>query len=222
MTSPLTLRGDRLEDFESSFLTSIYTFRLHPKIHPMTLSKMAIESFIIRAQSGDEKAFESLFDHFYPKLFRYVRLRVRSEDAEDLVADAFLKVIKKMKTYSANSFSAWIFRITHNTIIDYYRQQKPTQSLSMDETDGIDIDLLETEPGPAQQIKLAQDDAAIRALIAKLSPVQQEIIELRFLEDFSNKEIAEITGKSEGNIRIMQMRALRDLRKILHGEAENT
>lgn len=186
----------------------------------MTLSKDAIENYAIRAQSGDEKAFESLFDHFYPKLFRYIRLRVRNEDAEDLVSETFLKVIKKIKTYTANSFSAWVFRIAHNTIIDYYRQHKPTESLTMDETDGIDMDLLETEPGPDEQLKIVEDEAAIKKLIANLSPAYQEIMELKFLEDFSNKEIAEITGKSEGNIRIMQMRALRDLRKILHTEED--
>jgi RNA polymerase sigma-70 factor (ECF subfamily) len=184
----------------------------------MTLSKAAIEALVIRAQSGEQQAFESLFDHFYPKLFRYIRLRVRADDADDIASETFLKVIKKIKTYRANSFSAWIFRITHNTIIDYYRRHKPTESLTMDDTDGIDMDLLETEPGPDDQLKLIESDEAVRELIAKLPPSQQEILELRFLEDFSNKEIAAITGKSEGNIRIMQMRALRDLRVILHSD----
>jgi RNA polymerase sigma-70 factor (ECF subfamily) len=182
----------------------------------MTLSKIAIESYVIRAQKADDRAFEALFDHFYPKIFRYIRMRVKNEDAEDLTADTFLKVVKKIRSYSANSFGAWLFRIAHNTIIDYYRRLRPTDSLTMDDTDGIDMTLLDTKPSPEQQIKLTEDTEAVKKLLRQLPATHQAIMELRFLEDFNTKEIAIITGKSEGNIRIIQMRALRELRQILN------
>lgn len=182
----------------------------------------AIESLVVQSQKGDERSFETLFDWFYPKLYRYISFKVDREEIEDILSDVFLKVVRKIQDYSLpknqkTGFSSWIFRVANNTVIDFYRTKKLHTSLHDSETGELVFDLPDTEPLPNEQAQHHFEAQEIRKVLEKLSPTHREILELKYLEEFSHTEIAHILGKTEGNVRIMSMRALREMRKHFEG-----
>lgn len=182
----------------------------------MELTKLEIEKLVTRAQRGDEAGFSELFDHLYPKINRYIYFRVNNEDAEDLIADVFLKVVVSLKKYKKTTkghFSAWVFRIAHNRVIDFYRKKKEYLQLTDPETGELKFDIPSSDLDPHDSAIQYEEHLKIRGILDTLSGVNREVLELKFLEEFSNSEIAEIIGKSEGNIRVIQLRALRKLRK---------
>lgn len=186
------------------------------KLKRMDLSLPEIEKIVIRAQKGHEESFSILFDHFYPKISRYVLLRVNNEEAEDIISDVFLKTVVSLKKYKKNNkakFSSWLFQIAHNTVIDFYRKKKDLLRLANSETGELNFDLEDPSLDPHESAAQHEENLKIHEVLKKLPSSHREILELKFLEDFSNTEIAIITGKSEGNIRVIQLRALRELRK---------
>lgn len=177
-----------------------------------------IEDLVVRAQAGDEDCFSQIFDYLYEKIFRYISFKVDGEEVEDLVSEVFLRVVSQLEKYKLpekqkSGFSAWVFRIAHNIVIDFYRKKKNDVSFDDPETGEDRFHIPDTEPLPDESVQKQFESQKIREILAKLSPANREVLELRYLEEFSNTEIAHITGKTEGNIRIMQMRALREMRK---------
>lgn len=177
-----------------------------------------IEKLVVKAQKNDEKSFTKLYDYFFDRIFRYVSFRVKNEDVEDLVGDIFYKTVQhlnKYKTQKKAGFNAWIFRIAHNTVIDFYRKQKELLGIIYEDSEDFFATLPDKKNlNPDQSILKKEESEKIKYLLTKLPKIHREILELKFLEEFSNKEIAQITKKSEGNIRIIQLRALRELRKL--------
>jgi RNA polymerase sigma-70 factor (ECF subfamily) len=175
-----------------------------------------IETWVTQAKSGDEAGFEALFDHFFPKVYRYIHFRVSPEEAEDLVADVFLKVVQHLPRYHSQkkgTFQAWIFRIAHNTVIDFYRKKKDLLGMEDEDSDSIFLRLPDENPTPDEDTNNLFNNQKIHQLLQKLPPLQQEILELKFLQGLTNTEISTVTGKSEGNVRVIQLRALREMRK---------
>ncbi len=175
-----------------------------------------IEKCVLKAQKGDERSFALLFDSFYDKISRYVHFRVAQEDVEDIVSDVFLKVVEKLNTYKPNpkaSFQSWIFRIAHNRVIDFYRQKKELLGKQDDDGNDFFLQIPDDNLRPDQQANLNLDVKKLYKVLKQLPDVQREILEFKYLEGFSNAEVSQITGKAEGNIRVIQLRALREIRK---------
>jgi RNA polymerase sigma-70 factor (ECF subfamily) len=168
--------------------------------------------YIQQAQK-DPRAFMHLYDHYFPRIYAYVRYRVHnSQDAEDLIADTFFKAIRKLglfKWCNEGSFAAWLFRIAHNLIVDYYRQHKHV-ALSFESGDDL-TELANHTPSP--EVVLTQQEAfwQVRALIATLSPRRQEVVTLKFFGGLRNYEIANILGLDERTVASHLSRGLRDL-----------
>lgn len=184
-------------------------------MNPRQTAKIA--SLVRRAQRGDEASFEQLFEYFFDKIFRYVRFRVDGADAPDLTSDVFTKVVEHLPRYKPQknaSFSAWIFRIAHNTVVDFYRKKRELLGLEDPETGELLVETVDDAPLPDKVVQKNWEHQKIHEALQTLPKGHREILELKFLEDFSNTEIAKITGKSEGNIRVIQLRALRALRKV--------
>ena len=183
----------------------------------MELSLREIEKLVIRSQRGNEEAFSLLFDHMYPRIRRYVDFRVNAEETEDIVADVFLRVTNNLKKYTKTpkgNFSAWVFRIAHNMVIDFYRKKRDFLQLTDPETGVVVFDVKDTALNPEERLIENEEHENVRAVLAGLSDTHREVLQLKYLEGFSHKEIAKIVGKSEGNIRVIQLRALRELRKF--------
>lgn len=187
------------------------------------LTNREIEQLVIQAQKGDEDAFAQIFDAFFEPVSRYVRLRTKPEEAEDTVNEIFLKVVRNLPKYSPDkriisggrgAFAAWIFRISRNQIIDLYRKQREQTSLHDPVSGELKFDFPDPRLDPQQTAEQHDAHRAIHSALKKLPSVHREILELKFLHEFTNSEISEITNKSEGAIRVAQLRALRELRKF--------
>ena len=185
-----------------------------------------IEALVRDAQKGREEAFGHLFDLVSPHIERYISHRVPTEEVEDIHSDIWLKVVQKLHTYAPKGqagFRAWIFRIAHNAVVDFYRRQKPFLSLENESGEGDESEyILQIEDEqiltPDDHTNLRLDTDRMLRELKNLSALQREILELRYLEGFLTHEIAQITGKSEGNIRVTQLRALRELKRRLSAD----
>lgn len=175
--------------------------------------KDQIEKLVELVKEGDHEAFSQLYDIFIDNIYRYIYYRVNSNDAEDLVANVFVKVWENIRKYRPKKrvFSAWIFKIAHNIVVDYYRTAKDR---TFDELN-IDVASLEREHNPIKDTEKGLDIEILKIALRRLKKPYQEIIIYKFLNELSNKEISEILKKNEGSLRILQFRALKALRREL-------
>lgn len=170
------------------------------------------EKLVKRALQGDEAAFSELYDLYFDKIYRFVYYRVNhKETAEDLVAETFMRVWNQLaKIENVNAFSAWLFQIARNLVIDYYRARKP--NLDLQELENI----LEYEENFLDKTNLALAHKTFLGVFEKLSGDQRLVIKLKFFDELENHEIAKILNKSEGAIRVIQHRAIEALKKLLN------
>lgn len=161
----------------------------------------------IRQARTDPRAFVHLYDHYFPRIHAYVRYRVHSQqDAEDVIAEVFFKAIRGLRRFkwrNRNSFTAWLFRIARNLVVDYYRQHQQVER---------ELDPKERAPSLEEVVTQQETFRRMRALITTLSPRRQEVITLRFFGGLRNKEIAGILGLDERTVAAHLSRGLQDLR----------
>jgi RNA polymerase sigma-70 factor (ECF subfamily) len=174
------------------------------------------DALIARATAGDEGAFARLYDTYYDRVFRYVLYRVgRVEDAEDLAQKVFLQAWRALGRYHRTEapFVAWLLTIAHNSTVSFFRSQRPA--------DTLEFDVVDRSPwhDPDTTLESRYEQERIRKAILELSSDQQQVVTMHFLEDFGYPDIAAALGKSEGNVRVIQHRALQQLRKFLGKEA---
>ena len=168
--------------------------------------------------SRDANAFGEIYDRYVERVYRYLYFRTGSHpEAEDLTEQVFLKAWEAIGRYrwQGRPFLAWLYRLAHNSHIDHVRTQKPTTSLNNDERP-LDV------PSQAAQVELARTldaDLLTRAL-GQLTPDQQQVIVMKFIEGMDNDQIAASMDKREGAIRALQMRALMSLRRVLELQGE--
>lgn len=163
-------------------------------------------------QNGDQEAFSRLYDYTVDKVYRYVYFKVKRHEAEDLVETTFLKAWEKRRTFNADksSFTTWLFTIARNTVIDFYRAQK--EVVGLEEASYLPDEKQDT-PKQAAEKSLNTDN--LRLALNYLQEPYREIVILRFLEDFSYAEIAEVMGKTESAVRVMNFRGVKKLRQIM-------
>lgn len=173
------------------------------------------------AKNGDLDAFGKLYSEYFTPVFRYIYyMTANKEISSDIAQTVFLKVFQALPKYEEKGISplAYFFTVARTTVIDYWKKKK---EISVDFSDEHIID---TVGGASSSYEIHDQidnkkmaDFAMDA-IQRLSNDQREILTLKFIQDFSNKEISEFTGKSEAAIRQLQCRALNSLRKILKNE----
>ncbi len=171
-----------------------------------------IDKLVERAINGDGDAFGRLYDMHVDRVYRHIFYRVSSTaDAEDLTQQVFVKAWQAIGRYkkTASPFLAWLIKISHNLVIDFYRSRKPEI-----QTD-IDMSATGPEATPALLAETEYTRQEIRQVINKLGGDQQQVILMRFIEDFSYAEIAAALGKSEGAVRVILHRGLAKMRTIL-------
>lgn len=155
--------------------------------------------------------FRRLYRHYSPRVFNYVAYRVGSkQDAEDLTADIFLKVIESLGRFEyrgAGSFATWVFRIAHNAVHDFYRTRWQRETVDLDDLPEIQSHELLPEEMFARQEQFAH----LHHLIVTLSPRRQEIITLRFFGGLHNHEIAAVLNLDERTVASHLSRGLDDL-----------
>lgn len=171
------------------------------------------------AQSGDASAFGELYERYRDPVFRYCLSRTGARhEAEDLVADVFLRAMEALDRYEDRGlpFVAFLFRIARNAAIDRARRTRP--DMSMDD--------LVNHPESGQNVefeavRLLEQQALVTAM-SKLKPDYREVLLLRFVEGYGAAEVGKMTGRSEGAVRTLQHRALERLRHELERAGEIT
>jgi RNA polymerase sigma-70 factor (ECF subfamily) len=165
-----------------------------------------------KARALDRNTLGGIYDDYHQPLYSYIYRRVGEvETARDLTADVFRRFLQATANGNGpkENLRAWLYRVAHNIVIDFYRRQQhqPSQPLK-EELIGDDDD-----PGQAAEHRLQAEQ--VRAAMGQLTPEQQQVIALKFLEGLSNEEVADITEKSIGAVKGLQHRALASLRRQL-------
>jgi RNA polymerase sigma-70 factor (ECF subfamily) len=172
------------------------------------------QSLVRRAQQQDKEAFSELYEAYFDKIYRYIVLKIGDRtEAEDMTQQVFLKALKSLPGYKwkAVPFSAWLYRIAHNQVVDYFRRSGHQQSCEL--TEEITPD--DPDDNPQRQTELKIDIRNLIKATRQLTKAQQEVIALRFSSDLPVNEVARLMGKSEGAVKALQHSAVVALRKIM-------
>ena len=162
----------------------------------------------------DAGAFGLLYQLHLDSIYRYIYYRVgNAAEAEDLTEQVFLKAWEHMPAYDQRGlpFASWLYRMAHNLVIDYHRTRRPTASL----TEPLAETLVDRGQGPEEAVERRLAAAEVAEALRTLTPEQQQIIVLRFVQGLSHAEAALVMGKSEGALRVLQYRALGALNEAL-------
>lgn len=173
---------------------------------------------VLKAKKGENEAFGLLYDKHFDSIYRFILLKTGSKsDAEDLSHQVFLSAWQNIEDYEFRGFpfSSWLYKIASNAVIDHWRTKKPNVSIDL-----VREDYLSELPELQDEVDQKFELRLVKNAIAKLEPDQQNVLIMKFVDELSNKEIAHVLDKSEGAIRVIQHRALRQLRKILSENGE--
>ncbi len=170
-----------------------------------------ISALVTQAQKGNTEAFGLIYDGLVKPVYRYIYYRVDPNIAEDLTEETFLKAWQNIKKYKKGEtpFSAWVFKIAHNLVCDYYRKNHTVSEIDENIADPQD------RLNPERTISVKFDQIRLRKAINKLPEAFQQVVVLKYINELENDDIAKTIGKSEGAVRTIQFRALKQLRSLL-------
>lgn len=173
---------------------------------------LQIETLVERAVHGDTEAFGRLYDIYADRVYRHIYYRTSNvKDAQDLTQEVFIKAWQGLPKYKRTKtpFAGWLFTISHNRIIDYYRTKKDYVYLNNETS------IKDHNKSPEKLVDEEFTQQEIREVILQLPEDQRQVILMSFIEGFKYSDIAATLNKSEGNIRVIVHRALRKMREIL-------
>ncbi len=183
----------------------------------MMAGEDAPEAELIARAQADPVAFGALYERYVSRIYNYVYHRVGNHhEAEDLTARTFYRALSHIERYVdyGAPFSAWLYRIAHNLVANWYRDREKRQTIALD-----DASLFATPHQTMQEQAEAQERAeSLRRAVRRLSPERQQLLILKFSEGLSNAEIGAIMGRSEGAIKSLYHRTLLALQEELQKE----
>ncbi|MFC1700736.1 RNA polymerase sigma factor [Patescibacteria group bacterium] len=167
-------------------------------------------------KENNEKAFIQLYDKYAPQIYRFVFFKTNStHDAEDLTSEAFFKFWKnRLGEKNIDNPRAMLYRIANNLITDFYRKRSKKE-LSLIDSDKNVLNIA----GEIDLYRKAEFDSELKEIVKSINKIKgeyQNIIIWHYLEDFSIKEISQITEKPQGSIRVLLYRAMKSLKKGLN------
>ncbi len=164
------------------------------------------------AKRSNEAKLASLYDEYYGKITRYILVHIGNRtEAEDLAGEVFLKALESLKTYKERGvpMQAWLFRIAHNLVVDYFRRATKHKTVP------IDTIQVEAEENPVTITERNIELERVNRAMEQLTREQREVLGLRFLGGLTSKEAGSILNKSDGAVREAQRAAIEKLRKLL-------
>jgi RNA polymerase sigma-70 factor (ECF subfamily) len=170
------------------------------------------ENLVRRAKQKDQRAFTELYEAYFDKIYRYVAVKIGDRtEAEDMTQQVFLKALQSISSFNWKGvpFSAWLYRIAHNQVVDYFRKQNKRPDPLYDEA------LAVSDSNPQQMAERNMDIEQVLSATRQLTDAQREVISLRFIGELSTAEVAKIMGKSQGAVKALQHSAILSLRKVL-------
>lgn len=185
-------------------------FPQEPKAKP---DEALVQSLVAACQNGDVEAFGDLYDLYVQPVYRYVYYRIDKSEVEDVVENVFVKTWENIDKYkpAESPFSSWLFRIAHNLVVDHYRFYRKHVSLH----ERLPRHLNQSDDNPADWTHQKMNQGYLKDALRQLKEPYQQVLVLKYLSGFDTQEIADIMQRNEGNVRILQYRALRALKEIL-------
>ena len=174
-------------------------------------TREADEQLLIEAAQRDPSRFGELYEVHFERVYAFVAARVRHrEEAQDVTAEVFHKALAGLPRFEWRGapFAAWLFRIASNALADRAGRAARERGLTPEDD----------PPMQAASFEQAEQRARLFKLVRRLSPDQRRVIEMRFAEEKSIREIARALGRSEGAVKQLQLRALENLRARWAGQ----
>jgi RNA polymerase sigma-70 factor (ECF subfamily) len=169
------------------------------------------EPQIIERAKHDSDSFGVLYERYVGKIYSYIYYRTGNEhDAEDLTARVFMRALKRLPSYTDRGlpFSAWLYRIAHNLVANWHRDQSRRKVVPLDE---FIVSGLQSE-APEYAAENRQEEAFLLETLRRLPAERQQLLVLKFIEHMSNADIGKVMDRSEGAIKSLYHRTLLALR----------
>lgn len=171
-----------------------------------------------RAKSLDQDALAQVHEQYYDAIYRYMSFRVNDlQTAEDLTSEVFIRFLHAIKQKNApqNTIRGWLFGTASLILKEHYRKKKRTQL----------TELSDSLPGetvaPTARLEVQENKAALRLAMTNLTEDQQQVLALRFGYEMPVREVAETMNKSEGSVKMLQVRAIAALTRMMTGSESN-
>ncbi len=180
------------------------------------------DAVLQRASQGDNIAFGVLYERYVGRIFNYVYYRTGSaSDAEDLTARVFFRAMRHIGSYTNRGlpFSAWLYRIAHNLVANWHRDNSRRKEIPLDEA----ISFRTPAEHPESSVVDLEERERLLKVIRCLPDDRQQLLILKFVDHFSNAEIAQIMGRTEGAVKSLYHRTLLSLRseyRLIFPEAD--
>lgn len=177
------------------------------------LSGFDEQAIVLAAQRGDQEALTCLYEHYFPRVYRYVAVRLgNTEDTEDVTEEIFLRLIDNLGTFVFRGlpFGAWVFRIARNELVSHVRRQR-VRSATAPLTEFIP----DLSADHVTEIEIQFSIAEVRVATERLPEAQRQVIALRFGAGLSVAETAQALKKTENNVKVLQHKAIAKLQLML-------
>lgn len=195
-------------------VTNCFVIRfISRKLYTIAHMSEEMSQLVIQAKAGNTQAFGQLYNHFVQRIYRFVYFLLQDRThAEDITQETFLRAWKSLGTFSTKggSFQAFLFAIARNLVTDLRRKK---QSVSIDT-------IIEPPAKDDIEEEFFKEEQArrLRTVLQRLQPFEQDIVVLRFFEEFSFAEVAKAVGMTEGAVRVRIHRILKTLKVFLEGK----
>ena len=200
--------------------------RLDPRSGPTPDSDLACSSeadeaeasrliaLVELARNGDSEAFGLLYDHYSASVYRFIYYRVSSVAlAEDLTSETFFRALRSMSSFrwQGKDFGAWLMTIARNLTADHYKAGRTRLEYSTEDMGAHDS----ATDGPESSVLASLTNEALLEALGQLPAEQQECLIMRFLQGLSIAETAKVLGRSDGAVKQLQLRGVRNLAKLM-------
>ncbi|HET6698878.1 MAG TPA: sigma-70 family RNA polymerase sigma factor [Nocardioidaceae bacterium] len=175
---------------------------------------MRLIALVELARDGDAEAFGMLYDHYAGPVYRFLYYRTGSVAvAEDLTSETFFRALRSMSSFrwQGRDFGAWLMTIARNLTTDHFKAGRTRLELATEDMSAHDG----ATDGPEDAVLASITNEALLDALDELPPEQQECLVMRFLQDMSIAETAAALGRSDGAVKQLQLRGVRNLAKLL-------
>lgn len=174
---------------------------------------------LLKIASGDIKSFGEIYDYYITKIYRFIFFKVPSREiAEDLTSEVFTKTLSYLTNpdKKVKNLQAFLYQTARNLVIDYYRKNNQKEIPLLQEGDENYVpDLMSDQNKSKKKIEINLDVIELKKKIKNLKDEYREVIILRYLDEYSIKEIARILDKSNGAVRVLLHRAVKALKLVV-------
>jgi RNA polymerase sigma-70 factor, ECF subfamily len=170
------------------------------------------ELAIVARATAEPAAFADLYDHYFPRIWNYVRYRVESSAiADDITSEVFRRAVDRLRTFDPERapFAAWLFGIGRNAVTDYHRFRSRRKSVSLEALG----DRADASPQPTEIAEANETRQDLLAAIAGLSERERDVLGMKFGARLTNRQVAGATGLSDSNVGVIIYRAVRKLKE---------